>query len=398
MIVLVYPAGTEIGLEIARALRYQKNITLIGANSKEDHSQFYYDKIYRVPDIYDDPQGAIRELLKIKSTIIYPAHDQVVYELSKAEIDKAILPSNYTAEICRSKKLTYEFLKNIILVPQLFSSVTDITKFPVFCKPECGQGTRGTFTLRNKSEAKRRTNELILEYLPGDEFTVDCFTDRHGNLRYCKGRRRTRITNGISTRTEISDDLRFEEIGVKINSVMAFRGQWFFQVKENTSGELVLMEVAARPAGASCLARARGVNLPLLSVLDKMDINIDLIENDISVADRALENKYIFDYEFDRVYVDLDDTIIPINYEMIGLLYKFKKKGKELILLTSHKGSVMDALKENYICAELFNEIIKTDDKAGQIWGKAIFIDDSFSEREKADCPAFDVQQAIEVL
>ena len=129
------------------------------------------------------------------------------------------------------------------------------------------------------------------------EFTVDCFTDRHGKLRYCKGRKRARITNGISTRTEIVDDTKIVEIGIKINSVLAFRGQWFFQVKKNGKGEYVLMEIAARAAGASCLVRARGVNLPLLTLWDRMNKDIRIIENKIRIADRALENKYIFDYD-----------------------------------------------------------------------------------------------------
>lgn len=397
MNILVYPAGTEIGLEIARALRYQKNITVYGANSEDDHSRFYYQKIFPVPGIYDDPEKAIERLKKIIKTFridfLFPAHDQVVYELAKTDIPQAIVPPRYTAEICRSKKLTYEIFNKILPVPEVLTSVS---QFPVFCKPECGQGSRGTFVVRNKEELKRRSTELILEYLPGKEYTVDCFTDRHGKLRYCKGRERARITNGISTRTIIKDG--FWDIGVKINSVLELRGQWFFQVKENASGEYVLMEIAARAAGASCLSRARGVNLPLLTLYDRMGNDIVITENNIEITDRALENKYVFDYNFKNVYVDLDDTLIPINPEMIGLLYKFKKQGKEIFLLTSHVGSVHKALNENYISPLLFTEIYRTNKKFEYINNPAIFIDDSFFERSKVDCPAFDVQQAIEIF
>lgn len=397
MNILVYPAGTEIGLEIARALKYQKNIIVYGANSEDDHSRFYYDKIFPVPGIYDEPERAIEKLKNIIDAynidFLFPAHDQVVYELSKSCIPQAIVPPRYTAEICRSKKLTYEIFKNILPVPEVFANVT---QFPVFCKPDCGQGSRGTFVVRNKEELKRRSTELVLEYLPGKEYTVDCFTDRHGKLRFCKGRERARITNGISTRTILKDG--FWDIGIKINSVLELRGQWFFQVKENASGEYVLMEIASRAAGASCLTRARGVNLPLLTIYDRLGHDIIITENDIEITDRALENKYIYKYDFKNVYVDLDDTLIPINPEMIGLLYKFKKHGKKIFLLTSHKGSVLKVLKDNYICPDLFTEIYRTNKKFEYINAPAIFIDDSFMERSKVECPAFDIQQAIEIF
>jgi hypothetical protein len=400
MNILIYPAGTEIGLELNRALRYQKGIKLYGANSLSDHSKFYYDSVLYVPDIYDEPEKATRRIKQIIEAyaidFVFPAHDQVVLELSRAGIKEAILPERHTVEICRSKRLTYEIFQNIIQVPKVLN--TDVTNFPVFCKPDCGQGTRGTFIARNENELKKRTTELILEYLPGEEFTVDCFTDRHGKLRYCKGRKRARITNGISTRTEIVDDTKIVEIGIKINSILAFRGQWFFQVKKNGKGEYVLMEIAARAAGASCLVRARGVNLPLLTLWDRMNKDIRIIENKIRIADRALENKYIFDYDYDNVYVDLDDTLIPVNYELIGLLYKFKKQGKNIYLITAHEGSVVKALKDNFICRELFTEVYRTKKKFEYINNPAIFIDDSFTERSKVSCPAFDVQQAIEVL
>jgi carbamoylphosphate synthase large subunit len=399
MNILIYPCGTEIGLEINRALRYQKGINVFGGNSYDDHSRFYFNDINFVPDIYEDPGKAIEALgnIIIEKNIDYffPCHDQVIFKVAGV-FKEAITPDPFTVQICRSKSKTYQYFKNKLRVPEMFNQ--DVTTFPVFCKPDQGQGTRGTFMVKSSEELKKRRFELILEYLPGNEYTIDCFTDRHGELRYCQGRERVRITNGISTRTKIYDDPDLLRIAEIINSELSFRGQWFFQTKKDIEGRHVLMEIAPRAAGSSCLARARGVNLPLLTLFDREGKDIEIIENDIHVADRALENKYIFEHDFDNVYVDLDDTLIPINYEMIGLLYKFKSKGKKIFLVTAHKGSVYEALEKNYINLELFDTIYHTKDKDSVIVPSSILIDDSFRERKSVNCPAFDVQQAIEIL
>ncbi len=47
--VAVFPAGSEIGLEICNALKYDKYIELIGLTSVLDHSEMVYRNIEIVP-------------------------------------------------------------------------------------------------------------------------------------------------------------------------------------------------------------------------------------------------------------------------------------------------------------------------------------------------------------
>ena len=42
--VLVFPCGSEIGLEIERALKFNKDYELIGGSSVNDHGMFEYEK------------------------------------------------------------------------------------------------------------------------------------------------------------------------------------------------------------------------------------------------------------------------------------------------------------------------------------------------------------------
>lgn len=124
---------------------------------------------------------------------------------------------------------------------------------------------------------------LMLEYLPGKEYTVDCFTDRHGNLRVCSARDRGRIANGISVNTKLIHKQEFSEIAHIINDVLKLRGAWFYQVKENAVGELVLLEVAPRIAGTSAITSVNGANLIELALYDRMGIDIDVYYNNLDM-------------------------------------------------------------------------------------------------------------------
>ena len=52
--VLVFPCGSEVGLEIHRSLKYSRHIELYGGNSTDDHGKFVYDKyVGNIPFITD---------------------------------------------------------------------------------------------------------------------------------------------------------------------------------------------------------------------------------------------------------------------------------------------------------------------------------------------------------
>ena len=85
-------------------------------------------------------------------------------------------------------------------------------EFPVFLKPDIGQGSKGTVLVQCAEEMNfyldNNRSLLVLEYLPGTEYTVDCFTDRNGELKFVGARERARVANGISvnSRKVMNDD------------------------------------------------------------------------------------------------------------------------------------------------------------------------------------------------
>ena len=231
---------------------------------------------------------------------------------------------------------------------------------------------------------------MILEYLPGREFTVDCFTNAKGKLIFCKGRGRNRIKGGISVNATFHDDPRFSDYANKINNAINQIGAWFFQVREDSSGELKLMEIASRPAGASAIVRGLGVNLPLITLdaFNGIEIN-DVVANRYQIElDRALYNTFKLDLDYRTIYVDFDDTIVvdgKINVDVIKFLFQCVNNDKRLVLVSKHVGSLTDELNKFRI-ANLFDEIVHlnvNDRKSDAIDdAQSIFIDDSYGERK----------------
>ncbi len=398
--VLIFPCGSEIGLEVNRALADSTYFTLFGANSVDDHGKFVYKNyIARLPFI--DASDFIDELNKAVEQysidFIIPAHDSAVLKMAENEqIIKATVVSSCleTCQICRSKRRTYEIFEKLILTPHVYT-FTNKMKFPVFLKPDVGQGSKGTYKANTIEEVafyiKKDPSLLILEYLPGKEYTIDCFTDRNGKLLFSAGRERIRIYNGISVNSKPVSDARFQEIAEIINKQLSIQGAWFYQTKERSNGDLVLMEIAPRVAGTMALFRADGINFAQLSLFDRMGINVKILQNNLDIEiDRALFARFSIKNDYDYVYIDFDDTIIvnnSVNANIMKFLYQSKNIGKKIILITRHRQDIRKSLKKFAISDLLFDEIIVLDgnDKKSDkiIDNNSILIDDSFAERKE---------------
>lgn len=397
MNVLVFPCGSEIGLETHRALTGKKGINLIGLSSIDDHGRYVYENYIVGCPMVDDP--IFIEWIKGFATehsidVIYPANDAALFKLKRHEWElcKVVGPSIATTTICNSKLETYIALKDVVKVPKIYND-TGVLEYPLFLKPNIGHSGIGCHIVNSFTELSTKDysrNILMLEYLPGREYTIDCFADQ-----YAEGRDRKIITKGIASSTAIVKDARFQEIATAINSVLKFPGAWFFQVKENAAGELVILEVGARVAGSSSLSRMRGVNLPLLNLYAE---TVRIKSQDyITEISRSLDVKAKINYEFDNVYIDLDDTLIvngKVNYKLLGLIYKFRNEGKRVYLITrSTYDDALIKLQQACIPESLFTfsvHVKSYERKKDYMRPRSILIDDSFAEREDVDQPAFD--------
>ncbi len=244
---------------------------------------------------------------------------------------------------------------------------------------------------------------VILEYLPGPEYTIDCFTNYEGKLIFTGARERIRVSHGISVDTRVVDSKRFIPFAEIINAHLKLQGAWFFQMKERKNGELVLLEIAPRVSGGMGLFRNRGVNLPLLTVYDALHIPVEVMEQSFpNEMQRCLSN-YLTKgsvpfvkqsnktqkYFFDHVYIDYDDCLVvngKLNYLIVLLLLQCKQAHIPITVLTRHKGPYKISLQSFGLdrLIDKFIELSNNEKKSDFIDSKSpIFIDDSYQERKE---------------
>jgi carbamoyl-phosphate synthase large subunit len=396
--VLIYPGGTEIGLEIARSLKPCKEVRLISAGLTNTPAEVFFETHHEVQPVNSsewlEQLGSVVRAEQV--THIMPAHDEVIAPLVESEGvlgAKVVTSCLDTCQTARSKTKTLKRLKGIVPVPELFKTSSAVGKFPVFLKPEIGQGSRGAVTAKTIAEMnvalEKDPSLVIQEYLPGEEYTVDCFSDRDRGVLYAAGRQRIKITSGIASHSRFVNDPRFGDYARRIQVVLPFRGAWFFQLKSSAEGELKLLEVAPRIGGTSGLSRVSGVNLPLLSLYesDRVQVSIPQTLQGV-VVQRTLVPSYTHSLDYDALYLDYDDTLIVngvVNTHLVKLAYQFLNKQKPVVLVTRHAGDIRASLRKHRL-EGLFDKIRHLqagESKRDAVEHKAaVFIDDSFRELE----------------
>lgn len=410
--ILVFPCGAESAMEIHLALKDVMNIRLVGASKRVDHGRMVFKNYYGdFPNIQDeDFLTSLNGLIeKEEIDLILPTHDSVLVYMAKNQDlihTKVAVPGLWQAETCRSKKKLYSLFSNYPFNPRVFAKKEDIPAFPIYAKLDEGQGSKGAFVVPDAAALEEvDENYVMMELLPGEEYTIDCFTDRHGKVQYMGPRIRKRVFDGISVHSEsIPLTPEIEEIGLIVSKELKIRGAWYFQLKKDINGEVKFLEASVKVAGSANLFRGLGVNFPLLMVYDYLDYDVQVIPNHYRIeVDRALISRYIVDLDYDTIYVDFDDTVTKegqVNANVMLFLYHQKNRGKVLKLITKHRHNLDQTLADLAIAKNLFDEIIHLameDEKYKYIKEreKVIFVDNAYGERlkikQELDIPVFDV-------
>ena len=224
---------------------------------------------------------------------------------------KLLVSSQESIAIANDKAACYQVLvKNAILVPSFFvcktlddfKSAATALGFPSreFCfKPSQSNGSRGfriisddmdqselLFTQKpihtylsyanaiQLLEAKPFPELLVSEFLPGEEYSVDCLAEQ-GTMKVAVPRLRIKMNNGISVHGEFRQDFAIIEYCRNIISVLKLHGNIGIQVKRNAAGEALLLEVNPRVQGTIVAGLGAGINLPLLAIHQELGMSIE---------------------------------------------------------------------------------------------------------------------------
>lgn len=412
--VMIFGGGGYNQIQVYFSLKNSLLFHPIMGGSYDNHSSFVSnDAILDLPYTNDaDFVEKLNEVIDEKDVkFIIPTHDSAAVTLMENEEiihAKIVCSPLETARLCRYKSLTYKSLEGTDIIPDIYTF--DNPVFPLFAKDDVGQGGRNARIIQNQGELddlKNGDTEYVLsEYLPGDEITIDCFTDRHETVRFIQPRTRSRLLNGISARSEnmeLSEEIK-HIIDVLSNNIK-FRGYWFAQCKKDKNGRYKLMEICTRFAGTFVLSKSLDVNLPLLALCDFSDMDVDVSPNNYHIkSDKTYIDRYKIDYRYERVYLDFDDTLVfhreKFNTEAMQFVYQCLNKGIEIVLLTKHAYDIHETMRKIHLSEDLFSAIIEVPPdkmKYEYVDNKkpSIFIDNAYAERSSVkahtEMPTFDV-------
>jgi carbamoyl-phosphate synthase large subunit len=114
---------------------------------------------------------------------------------------------------------------------------------------------------------------LVSEYLPGEEYSVDCLA-KNGEAILVVPRLRKKMINGISVEGEFIKEENIIQYCRQIIHELQLHGNIGIQVKRSVGGKFLLLEINPRVQGTISAAIGAGINLPVLAILQELGLSI----------------------------------------------------------------------------------------------------------------------------
>lgn len=309
--VLILPAGSRMAVAAINSLKDCNNVTLVSADSNELAPGLYLsDKSYLLPSFKDKNYWVkVKKIVRAeKIDLIFPALDSLLLPFAQQRAafrrlgaEVMVSDENTILKAC-DKWQTYLTFRDTIPVPNSFIRKRADTDFPLIVKPRGDTGSRDVFIANSKIELnfyfRRVKNPIIQEYLPGQEWSIDCLADLDGRLLLSIPRLRLETAAGVSIKGKTVMNKKLREMAEKIANILKFRGIFFFQAKEDASGTPKLMEINPRIAGTMSLS-SESANIYLLAIelLMGKKIEIPKIKNNLYIT-RYFNEIYLSDKSF----------------------------------------------------------------------------------------------------
>jgi len=238
---------------------------LIGCDVRKDTvGKHFCEKTYQVPQPSNHKYLAeIKKIIKQeKVDLVIPLTTYELEELSK--LKTPVLSGNLAMN---DKARLFEVLSNAYYVVPFFQTLTGSV-----IKPNIGSGEDNVHVTTG--------NGIVMEYLPGKEYTVDCLA-KNGKMVICVPR----------TRDVIRDGITFEGVTIKHDIIMGYcqdiieifhtDGLVGFQFKEDAYGNPKLIDCNPRIQGSMYHSTLVGVNIIEGAVKQKLTGESGLSQRDV---------------------------------------------------------------------------------------------------------------------
>ena len=115
------------------------------------------------------------------------------------------------------------------------------------------------------AETEKMPELMVMEYLPGSEYTVDLLADK-GHVLFNCCRRSTNMENSIMLDGVVEDNRRVLDLCAGVTKLLGLDGNIGFDLRERADGTPLIMECNPRITAGIPAFAAAGVNLPYLGV------------------------------------------------------------------------------------------------------------------------------------
>jgi carbamoyl-phosphate synthase large subunit len=320
-------AGAPGAAGIIKCLQQEKNIQLTVADASENAvGRYLVDDFVQIPKA--DDTSFIDVVLNIcrskQIQVILPLVTKELFPLSQQKRIfeeagfKVLVSSKEATDLANNKSACYGFLQQQnIAVPKHFvvntseefiqaAAALGYPKKPFCFKPSVTNGSRG-FRIVSDSidesemlfnqkpyntsitylhaltilQSKTFPQLLVSEYLPGEEYSVDCLAN-NGKAVLVVPRIRKKMINGITVEGEFIQNEEIKKYCTQIIESIGLHGNIGIQVKYGEENKPLLLEINPRVQGTIVAALGAGINLPLLAI--KQELNLSINENEWKVA------------------------------------------------------------------------------------------------------------------
>jgi carbamoyl-phosphate synthase large subunit len=325
--ILMTGGGAPGAAGIIRCLAAHPSIHLTVADANPDavgkyiHPRFIQIPKAQSPDFIPEITRICREnnisiVMPLVTKELFPLSEQKE-TLEKSGV-KVLVSSQRSISLANDKSVCYRFLQEKGIKAPRFHVVKTAGEFiqaaselgypqqPFCFKPSVSNGSRGfrivsdsideadllfnqkpyntyiTYTHALKILSSRPFPELLVsEYLPGEEYSVDCLAE-NGKMKLALPRLRRKTVNGISVEGVFVNDAAIIEYCRQIIEALELHGNIGIQLKRNEGGEALLLEINPRVQGTIVAALGAGVNLPLLAVKQELGLPIEALEMEVA--------------------------------------------------------------------------------------------------------------------
>ena len=321
--ILMTGAGAPGAAGILHCLKQDPLINITVGDANPDAIGKYLHKDFAVIPLAADPYfaDAVLALCKTKNIeIILPLVTKELIPLSQRQKEfeetgiKLLISPAASLEIANNKSRLYEFLQwrgmavpdfRVVETIEQFKKAVEDLGFPgkqICFKPSVSNGSRGfrvvtkqiseldllfnykpDATFISLNDVVRILSSgvfpelLISEYLPGEEYSVDCLA-RHGQSILVVPRLRKRMINGISVEGEFVKEESIIGYCTQIIKELQLHGNIGIQVKKSEAGKFLILEINPRVQGTISAALGAGINFPLLAVKQEIGMPVSIEE------------------------------------------------------------------------------------------------------------------------